>query len=87
MLRRELVISNKTGLHARPAAMFVQKANKFTSSILIEKDGKEINAKSIVSVLAAGIGSGAKVTLVIDGEDEKAAEKDLVQLVEDNFGE
>ncbi len=87
MIKKELTIMNKTGLHARPASMFVQKASKFKSSIMIEKEDKTINAKSIISVLSGGISQGTKITLVIDGEDEQEAEKALVELVESNFGE
>lgn len=87
MIKKELTIMNKTGLHARPASMFVQKASKFKSSIMIEKEDKKINAKSIISVLSGGISQGTKITLVIDGEDEQEAEKALVELVESNFGE
>ncbi|HHZ16888.1 MAG TPA: HPr family phosphocarrier protein [Peptococcaceae bacterium] len=87
MIKREITITNKTGLHARPASMFVQTAGKFKSSVTIEKEDKTINAKSIISVLSGGIGQGTKITLVIDGEDEQEAEKALVELIESNFGE
>jgi len=87
MIRKEITVTNKTGLHARPASMFVQKASKFKSSIMIEKENKTINAKSIISVLSGGIAQGTKITLVIDGEDEQEAEKALVELIESNFGE
>jgi phosphocarrier protein HPr len=87
MIRKEITVTNKTGLHARPASMFVQKASKFKSSIMIEKEDKTINAKSIISVLSGGIAQGTKITLVIDGEDEQEAEKALVELIESNFGE
>mgnify|MGYP000853788546 FL=1 len=87
MIKKEITIMNKTGLHARPASMFVQKASKFKSSIMIEKEDKKINAKSIISVLSGGMGQGTKITLVIDGEDEQEAEKVLVELIESNFGE
>ncbi|MGI6606607.1 MAG: HPr family phosphocarrier protein [Peptococcia bacterium] len=87
MIKKEITVMNKTGLHARPASMFVQKASKFKSSIMIEKEDKTINAKSIISVLSGGIAQGTKITLVIDGEDEQEAEKALVELIESNFGE
>jgi phosphocarrier protein HPr len=87
MIKKEITIMNKTGLHARPASMFVQKASKFKSSIMIEKEDKTINAKSIISVLSGGMGQGTKITLVIDGEDEQEAEKALVELIESKFGE
>ena len=61
---RELVVGNKLGLHARPAAMFVRVANRFSADIQVEKDGEEINGKSIMGLmlLAAGCGSRLKVT-------------------------
>jgi phosphotransferase system HPr (HPr) family protein len=61
MIRKEITVTNKTGLHARPASMFVQKASKFKSSIMIEKEDKTINAKSIISVLSGGIANVAQL--------------------------
>jgi phosphocarrier protein len=87
MIKKELTIMNKTGLHARPASMFVQKASKFKSSVIIEKEGKTINAKSIITLLSGGIGQGSQITLVIDGADEEEAMNTLVKLIEDKFGE
>ncbi len=87
MIRRSITVTNATGLHARPASAFVQTANKFKSSIFIEKAEKQLNAKSIISVLSGGIGKGTSVTLVIEGEDEAIAEKALVELFKTNFGE
>lgn len=87
MIKKEIVITNKTGLHARPATKFVQAAGKFKSSIQLIKDGKTLNAKSIVSVLSGGIGKGSKLTIVSDGEDEEAALETLVELIASNFGE
>ena len=87
MIKKEIIITNKTGLHARPATQFVQTAGKFKSSIKLIKDDKTLNAKSIVSVLSGGIGNGTKLTLVADGEDEEAALKTLADLIESNFGE
>jgi phosphocarrier protein HPr len=76
---RELIVSNKLGLHARPAAMFVRVANRFSSDIIVEKDGEEINGKSIMGLmlLAAGCGSCLKVTAT--GSDAT----DLVQALEE----
>lgn len=84
---RELVVSNKLGLHARPAAMFVRIANRFTADILVEKDGEEINGKSIMGLmlLAAGCGSKLKVTAV--GPDGIQALKELEELIARKFDE
>ena len=82
-----LVIQNKVGLHARPAALFVQTAKKFKSKVLAIKDKREANAKSILSILTLGASQGAVVTVRAEGEDEAEAVKALKQLVDDNFGE
>ncbi|WZL72105.1 HPr family phosphocarrier protein [Clostridiaceae bacterium 35-E11] len=82
MIKREIVVANKSGLCARPAALFVQMTNKFTSDIFVEKGTQKINAKSIMGIMALGIGKDEKITLIIDGPDEEEAIKELVQLVE-----
>ncbi|MBR1737904.1 MAG: HPr family phosphocarrier protein [Firmicutes bacterium] len=68
-------------LEARPAALFVQHANKFTSSIKIEIGNKMVNAKSIMGVIALGVMDGENIKLIIDGEDEKLASEELVQFL------
>jgi len=82
-----LIIRNKVGLHARPAALFVQTASKFKSKVSTVKDGREVNAKSILSVLTLGAEQGAVVTIRAEGEDEVEAVEALRELVENNFGE
>jgi phosphocarrier protein HPr len=82
-----LVIQNKVGLHARPAALFVQTAKKYKSKVLAIKDEREANAKSILSILTLGASQGAVVTVRAEGEDEAEVVKALQQLVDDNFGE
>ena len=82
-----LTIRNKVGLHARPAAIFVQTASKFKSKVSAVKDGREVNAKSILSVLTLGAEQGAVVTIRAEGEDEMEAVEALKELVENNFGE
>jgi len=81
-----LTIQHPVGLHARPASIFVQTAKKFTSKITISLDGKEVNAKSILNILALGAGQGSKIRLVIEGDDAEAAINALTELVESNFG-
>lgn len=81
MIKEKLTIKNKTGLHARPAAIFVETAKKFRSNIIIEKAGKSANAKNILQILALGVDYGDEITLIIEGEDEKEAEKELVNLL------
>jgi phosphotransferase system HPr (HPr) family protein len=81
MLRKEIEITNKTGLHARPAAEFVKEAAKFASSVTIEFKGKKLNAKSILHVLSAGISAGSTIVLTTDGEDEAEALETLAELI------
>src|SRR5690554_7959448 len=87
MIEREITIKNKTGLHARPAAMFVEAADRFESEIELIFDGINVNAKSIIGVLSLGIGKGDKAILRISGSDEKEAMEKMVQVVKDRFGE
>lgn len=87
MVKKEISVQNKTGLHARPASEFVKKASLFTSNILIEFENRTINAKSIVGILSAGIGFGSKLTLTAEGEDEEEAIKVLAQMIENKFDE
>lgn len=87
MIEKRILIANKTGLHARPAAQFVQAASKFKSRIKISKAGREADAKSIISVLSLGAGKGTEITLKAEGEDEQAAIDALAVLIQSNFGE
>lgn len=87
MTQKSVVVENATGLHARPASLFVQKANQFKSDIFIVKDGNKINVKSILGILAAGISKGTEITIEANGPDEEAAVKALVELVENKFNE
>ena len=87
MKSREVVITNASGLHARPATFFIQKANEFKSSIWVEKDEQRFNAKSLLGVLSLGITKGMTVTLIADGSDEKEAIDGLAELIDTNFGE
>ena len=82
MAERKVTVQNKTGLHARPAALFVQKANQFKSEIHIIKDSKEINAKSIMGVMSLGVGQGTVILIRADGEDAQQAVDALGELVE-----
>ena len=82
-----LTIKNRLGLHARAAALFVKTANRFTSEITLEKDGLEVNGKSIMGILMLAASKGTKVTLKIDGKDSAQAIQTLGKLFEDKFGE
>jgi len=80
--QQSVEITNRTGLHARPAAKFVQKAGQFDSKINIVFDEKEVNAKSIMGVMSLGVGKGNTILIKADGEDESEAMKELVNFIE-----
>ena len=87
MKSRQIVITNASGLHARPATFFIQKANCYKCSIWVEKDDRKVNAKSLLGVLSLGIAKGMTITLIADGQDENAAVAGLVELIENGFAE
>lgn len=88
MVKKQVEIINKTGLHARPASDFVMAAKKYESKITVRVEERDpVNAKSIVRLLAEGIGQGTKIEIAADGSDEEAALAELVGLVEGGFGE
>ncbi|THE14121.1 HPr family phosphocarrier protein [Bacillus timonensis] len=82
MVEKHVEVVLRTGLQARPAAMFVQEANKFSADIFLEKDGKKVNAKSIMGLMSLAIGSGATITLIAEGNDEEAAVEALTEFVQ-----
>lgn len=87
MVKKEVTVLNATGLHARPASMFVQTAGKFKAKIFVVKEGNAINAKSIMGIMAGGISQGTVIEIQAEGEDEADAVDALVQLINDKFGE
>lgn len=87
MISKEVTILNATGLHARPASLFVQEAGKHKSEINIIKGEKKINAKSIMGIMAGGISKDTVITIEVEGEDEQDALNALVGLIESKFGE
>jgi phosphocarrier protein HPr len=84
---RSFVIKNKLGIHARVAAMLVQKASTFSCDIKMEKDGQEVNAKSIMGVMMLAAAKDSTVTLKADGLDAPEALQALGDLFESKFGE
>jgi len=86
-LTKELTISNKLGIHARPAAVFVKTANRFASEILVEKDGEKINGKSIMGLMMLAAGPGSKLTLHVKGADAHTALTELESLIKRKFDE
>ena len=80
-LEREIIIKNKSGLHARPAAMFVQIANKFESNITVSKGRQKVNGKSIMGILMLAASKGAKVVISANGLDAEQAVEELSQVL------
>jgi|YNPMSStandDraft_2_1061718.scaffolds.fasta_scaffold00073_13 phosphotransferase system HPr (HPr) family protein len=87
MVQKDILIKLEDGVHARPAALFVEKANSFKSSIKIVKDNIEVDAKSIMSIMMLGLTFGTKITLKVDGEDESEAIEALYKFIDNNFHE
>lgn len=82
MAERTAIVNLHTGLHARPAALFVQEANRFVSEIFVAKQGKSVNAKSIMGIMSLAISSGTEITLRAEGPDAEQAVKRLAEMVE-----
>jgi len=87
MLQREVEITNKLGLHARASAKFTQLAGQFKSDVWMSRNGRRINAKSIMGVMMLAAAQGSKIIIETDGCDEKQALQALHALVADRFGE
>ena len=87
MIKRPITITNKLGLHARASAKLTQTASKFQSAVFIAKNGRRVNAKSIMGVMMLAAGLGSTVELETDGPDEEAAIGAIEALCNDTFGE
>ncbi len=87
MITKQVVIANRAGIHARPAAMIVKVANKFKSDITLAKDDDEINAKSIMGIITLAATYQAVLTLKADGEDEAEAVEAISKIFENKFEE
>ena len=86
-VQKEVTILNKLGLHARPAAMFVRVANKHRAEIWVEKDGEQVNGRSIMGLMMLGAGQGTKLILSAEGADAAKAIRELELLIEKRFDE
>jgi phosphocarrier protein HPr len=84
---RSFVIVNTLGLHARAAAQLVQAANRFRSEIHVEKDGMQVNGKSIMGVLTLAAAKGSSIVVTCEGDDADAAMGSLAKMIENGFGE
>jgi phosphocarrier protein len=87
VVEKKVRITNKLGLHARPAAMLVKAAGEFESDVSIVKDDMEVNAKSIMGVMMLAAERGSTLTIRAEGSDQEKAVKALVKLVESKFDE
>ncbi|MEW6157151.1 MAG: HPr family phosphocarrier protein [Verrucomicrobiota bacterium] len=86
-ISKELVVSNKLGVHARPAAMFVKTANRFDCDIFVEKDGETVNGKSIMGLMMLAAGPGSKIQVHAKGTDAAQAVTELEALLRRKFDE
>ena len=87
MQQREIEIINKLGLHARASAKLTQLASQFTAEVWIAREGRKVNAKSIMGVMMLAAGIGSTVTIETEGSDEAEAMKAILALIADKFGE
>ncbi|HEY5792224.1 MAG TPA: HPr family phosphocarrier protein [Chthoniobacterales bacterium] len=84
---RDLVIQNRNGLHARPAAMFVKISSRFKAEVWVEKDGEKVNGKSIMGLMMLAAGKGSTLHVSAEGSDAEAVLHELDQLIHNRFGE
>jgi len=80
-IKKKLVVRNKQGLHARPAALFVQIANKFDARITIKRDTERVNGKSIMGILMLGAEKGSEITIEAEGDDAALAVLELEKII------
>lgn len=81
MAEKNVTVNLRSGLHARPAALFVQQANKFSSDVFVEKAGKSVNAKSIMGIMSLAISKGTEITIRAEGSDAERAVETLTEMV------
>lgn len=87
MIEKKVIIVNKLGLHARAAAKLVSLASKFSCDVLVAKEARRVNGKSIMGVMMLAASQNSTITLIADGEDEIQAIEELEKLVQERFGE
>lgn len=86
-VQRELVIQNRLGIHARPAALFVKTTSKFKAEVFVEKDGERVNGKSIMGLMMLAAGPGSKILVHAEGHDASDAVNEVEALIARKFGE
>ncbi len=84
---QDLIIENRNGLHARPAALFVKTSSRFRSEVWVEKDGEKVNGKSIMGLMMLAAGKGSILRVTAEGEDAGLVLSELEQLIRTRFGE
>lgn len=87
MIKKNIRIVNKLGLHARPSALLVTAAARFESQVFITKDGLRVNAKSIMGVMMLAAEQGSELLVEVDGVDEEPAMEAILEVIESGFGE
>lgn len=87
MQKTKVVVLNKLGLHARPCALLAKTANQYKSTLLLESNGRTVDAKSILGLMTMAMPKGGELTVIADGDDEADATARIVQLFSDRFGE
>jgi len=87
LMIKELLVVNKLGIHARPAAMFVKTANRFQCDIFVEKDGEKVNGKSIMGLMMLAAGPGSKLIIHAQGPDASKAIAEIESLLKRKFDE
>ena len=87
MIAKDVEIKNKLGLHARAAAKLTQLAAKFTAEVWLSRNGRRVNAKSIMGVMMLAAGKGSRIVIEADGEDAEGALAAVVRLIAERFGE
>jgi phosphocarrier protein len=87
MVKQDFTILNKLGIHARPAAQFVKIANRYQAEVYVEKDGEEVDGKSIMGLMMLAAGNGSVITVTADGPDEGDAMRELGDLIARKFEE
>jgi len=87
IMTKDFQIANKLGIHARPAALFVKTANRFTCDIFVEKDGEKVNGKSIMGLMMLAAGPGSKLTVHAQGHDAPQALAEIETLIKRKFDE
>lgn len=87
MIKKEIILTTKLGLHARPSSMLAKEAMNFKSKFMIEKDGFEVDGKSIINIMMLGAPYESKLSLTVDGEDEEEMMHAILDLFERKFDE